>query len=59
VEARLPGADNAEMRRLARTVIEMAEAVKHGRAPTRTKTGVAADAVILLANLLRRIDEDA
>ena len=44
------------MRRLARAVIEMAEAVKHGRA-TRTKAGVAADAGILLANLLRRIDE--
>lgn len=59
LEARLPGADNAEMRRLARAVVELAEAVKHGRAPTRTKAGVAADAVILLANMLRRIDEDA
>ena len=58
VEERLPGADSVEMRRLARAAIELAEAVKHGRAPTRTKAGVAADAVILLANLLRRIHED-
>jgi hypothetical protein len=57
VEEKLPGADNAEMRKLARAVIELAEAVKHGRTPDRTKAGVAADAVILLANMLRRLDE--
>lgn len=58
VETRLAGADNVEMRKLARAAIELAEAVKHGRAPTRTKAGVAADAVILLANMLRRLEED-
>jgi len=57
VEAQLPGPDNVEMRKLARAAIELAEAVKHGRTPDRTKAGVAADAVILLANLLRRLAE--
>ena len=57
IEARLPGADNAEMRKLVRAAIELAEAVKHGRAPDRTKAGVAADSVILLANMLRRLEE--
>lgn len=46
------------MRKLARAAIELAEAVKHGRTPDRTKAGVAADAVILLANVLRRLDEE-
>lgn len=58
VVERLPGADNAELRKLARASIEMAEAVKHRRAPTRTEAGVAADAVILLANMLRRLEEE-
>ena len=58
VVERLPGADNSELRKLARASIEMAEAVKHRRAPTRTEAGVAADAVILLANMLRRLDEE-
>lgn len=59
VEAQLPGAANAEMRKMARAAIELAEAVKHGRTPSRTQAGVAADAVILLANMLRRLDEEA
>ena len=58
VVERLPRPDNAELRKLARASIEMAEAVKHRRAPTRTEAGVAADAVILLANMLRRLGEE-
>lgn len=57
IEHSLPGADNAPLRKLARATIEMAQAVKHRSTPTRREAGVAADAVILLANLLRRIDE--
>lgn len=56
VEVHLPGKENAEMRKLTRATIEMAQSVKHRRATvTRTAAGVAADAVILLCNLLRRI----
>lgn len=54
VEVALPGSGNAELRKLARAAIENAQAVKH-RTPDRRHAGVAADSVILLANILRRI----
>jgi hypothetical protein len=57
VEDAAPGPDNAALRKLARAAIEMAQAVKHSSTPTRREAGIAADAVILLANLLRRLDE--
>lgn len=57
VEERLPGAVNAEMRKFARSAIELAQAIKHGGTPSRTEAGIAADAVIVLANLLRRLSE--
>ncbi len=57
VEEALPEPTNSALRRLTRTTIEMAQSVKHQSTPTRRDAGVAADAVILLANLLRRIDE--
>ena len=52
-----PGSDNAALRKLARAAIEYAQHVKHSETPTRTEAGVAADAVILLANILRRLAE--
>lgn len=56
VEVELVGSDNAELRKLARAAIEFAQAVKHRRnTVSRTEAGIAADAVILLANMLRRI----
>jgi hypothetical protein len=58
VEYALPGPDNAALRRLARAAIEFAQHVKHSTAPTRREAGIAADAVIQLANLLRRLDEN-
>jgi len=58
VEARLPGADNVELRKFARSAIELAQAVKHSGAPTRTEAGILGDAVIILANMLRRLDEE-
>lgn len=57
IENRLPGSANKEMRALARAAIEFAQQVKHSSTPTRSKAGIAADAVILLANMLRRLDE--
>lgn len=53
----LPGSDNKLLRALARTTIEVAQQVKHSNQPTRTEAGIAADAVILLGNMLRRLDE--
>jgi hypothetical protein len=56
VEEKLPGAANAEMRKFARAAIELAQAVKHSGTPTRTEAGMLSDAVIVLANMLRRLD---
>ena len=57
VEDAVPGSDNAALRKLARAAIEFAQQVKHSNTPTRREAGIAADGVILLANLLRRLDE--
>ena len=57
IEERLPGSDNKRLRVLARTAIEVAQQIKHSNEPTRTEAGVAADAVILLANMLRRLED--
>jgi len=56
-DTKLPGKGNEELRGLAKTTIEAAQAMKHRGTPTRTEVGIAADAVILLANMLRRLDE--
>lgn len=58
VEDAASGGDNERIRKLAVAAIEMAQSVKHSGTPTRREAGVAADAVILLANILRRLDED-
>lgn len=56
IEVELAGRENANMRKLARATIEVAQAVKHRRGTTtRNDAGIAADSVILLANMLRRI----
>lgn len=59
IEVELHGPSNAELRKLARATIEVAQAVKHRRdTTTRTDAGISGDAVILLANLLRRIKQE-
>ena len=58
IEDTAPGPDNAALRKLANAVIEYAQHIKHSETPTRREAGIAADAVIQLANLLRRLDED-
>jgi hypothetical protein len=47
----------AELRRHARSTIDLAQAVKHNPSGTRTQAGIAADAAIQLANMIRRIRE--
>jgi hypothetical protein len=59
VEDALPGPESIDLRRLARSAIEFAQHVKHGETPTRRDAGIAADTVILLANLLRRLDQES
>jgi hypothetical protein len=58
IEVAAPGSENAVLRRLARASIDYAQHVKHSATPTRREAGIAADAVIQLANVLRRLDED-
>jgi hypothetical protein len=58
IEDAAPGPDNDTLRRLALCTIDYAQHVKHSETPTRREAGIAADAVIQLANFLRRLDED-
>lgn len=55
VEVALPGPENAELRKVARATIEAAQAIKHRTTPSRRDAGIAADATIMLVNLLRRL----
>ena len=58
VEDSLAGKDNEAMRGVANKVIELAHSVKHSTQPTRREAGIVADSVIMLANILRRVDQD-
>lgn len=58
VEDSLAGKDNEAIRGVANKVIELAHSLKHSTAPTRREAGIAADSVIMLANILRRVDQD-
>ncbi|MCB5291511.1 hypothetical protein [Arthrobacter sp. SO3] len=58
VEVELDGASSAELRKLVRASIEFAQAVKHRGSGSRRDAGIAADGVIQLANILRRISPD-
>src|SRR5207244_2280854 len=58
VEDSLAGPSNDNIRGVARKVIELAHEVKHSTTPTRREAGIAADSVIMLANILRRVDQE-
>lgn len=53
----LVGRDNAATRSLARAIVVFAQGVKHSTTPTRREAGIAADSVIMLTNLLRRLEQ--
>jgi hypothetical protein len=59
IDRQLPGSANEEVRGLVNKSIELAHRVKHSQTPTRRDAGIAADAVIMLANILRRLSEPA
>jgi hypothetical protein len=44
-----------ELAKLARATVDMAQAVKHNPGGSRVRAGIAADAVIQLANMIRRL----
>lgn len=58
VEDSLAGKENAKVRGLATKVIELAHSIKHQTEPTRRDSGIAADATVLLVNILRRAEQD-
>ena len=53
-----PGPGNVEIRALVKKTIEFAQAVKHNPDGTRARAGIAADSVIQLANILRRLADN-
>lgn len=55
IEDSASGPDNDRLRKLARDSIEYAQHVKHRGTPDRREAGIAADATLLLANILRRL----
>lgn len=57
-EDALTGHDNAKMRKLFDGTIEVAHSVKHSTTPTRKEAGIASDATILLANIIRRLSDE-
>ena len=50
-----PTGASPELSKLIRAAIELSEAVKHSPSRTRMEAGIAADAVLLVANMLRRL----
>lgn len=59
IDARLAGHNNAALRGLSKKASVLAHNVKHSPTADRTSAGIAADSVILLANILRRLQEEA
>lgn len=59
VDVELPGSESAELRKVVRAAIELAQATKHRRTGDRRSAGMAADAVLLVVNLVRRALEPA
>jgi hypothetical protein len=51
----MPDTENGNFRKLAHAVIKQAQEVKHRRTPSRRDAGIAADSVIFLAQILRRL----
>ena len=57
IDQRLLGGSNEELRGLTKKASARSHKMKHSPKADRTTTGIAADAVILLANILRRLEE--
>lgn len=59
INQRLPGKANETLRGVVKKSGQLAHSLKHSEKANRTSTGIAADSVILLANILRRLREEA
>lgn len=49
------GKENELLRKLSKDIVALAQEVKHRHTPNREDAGIAADSVIFLANLIRRL----
>ncbi|MET7578013.1 adenine nucleotide alpha hydrolase family protein [Micrococcus luteus] len=56
INATLPGNANEELRGLVKKASALAHKVKHSPNADRRSAGIAADSVILIANIIRRLD---
>ncbi len=57
IDRRLPGSPNEELRGLVKKASALSHKIKHSPRADRTSSGLGADAVILLANMLRRLSD--
>ncbi|MCT1774958.1 hypothetical protein [Brachybacterium sp. p3-SID957] len=53
---RLGGRDNKDLRSLLNGASGLAHSIKHSPSPDRSEAGIAADAAILLVNIIRRLE---
>lgn len=58
VEDSLAGRDHEDVRGVVKKTSDLAHKVKHRPAATRRDAGIAADAAVMLANILRRVDQE-
>ncbi|WP_346924473.1 hypothetical protein [Rothia sp. (in: high G+C Gram-positive bacteria)] len=58
IEDSLPGPKNASPRKIAKGAVDFSQALKHGSITTRKNAGLLGDSVILLANMLKRLEEE-
>ena len=57
IDWRLKGSINEELRGLIKKASALSHKIKHSPTADRTTAGISADAVIMLANILRRLQE--
>jgi hypothetical protein len=55
IRAHASGSENEVLRKLSKDIVALAQEVKHRHTPDRADAGVAADSVIFLANVMRRL----
>ncbi|WP_237235824.1 hypothetical protein [Rothia nasimurium] len=52
---KMAGKDNEQIRKLTKSAVEYAQAVKHSRNPTEQEAGLAADVITLLVHIFKRM----
>lgn len=57
IKAHASGSENEVLRKIARDAVALSQEVKHRHTPSREDAGIAADAVIFLTNVIRRLTD--